>query len=160
VRAGDGDTRHRATATHGTRPSRIADGEFGYPTVNVERQQRDGDSLLSWFQRALLILRECPEFGVGSTSYVDSGKRSVLALLREAPSGAVLAVTNLADKRATVDLVGQDSLAGHPVEVFSDHDYAPVDAGLGRIPLRPYGYRWFRLRRSIGGRAGSARSAV
>ena len=134
----------------------IADGEFGYPTVNVERQQRDGNSLLSWFQRALLILRECPEFGVGSTAYVDSGQRSVLALLREAPSGAMLAVTNLADKRVTIDLGGDDRLAGPPVEVFADHDYTPVDAGLGRIPLGPYGYRWFRLRRTIGARAGSA----
>ncbi len=134
----------------------IAEGEFGYPTVNVERQQRDANSLLSWFQRALLILRECPEFGVGSTSYVDSGQRSVLALLREAPSGTMLALSNLADKRVTVDLGGDDRLAGDPIEVFSDHGYAPIDGRLGRIPLRPYGYRWFRLRRSIGGRAGSA----
>jgi maltose alpha-D-glucosyltransferase/alpha-amylase len=135
----------------------IADGPFGYPTVNVEQQQRDRSSLLSWFQRALLILRECPEFGVGSTAYVDCGQRSVLGLLREAPSGTMLALTNLADKRVTVDLSHDDRLAGDPIEVFADDDYRPTDGGLGRIPLRPYGYRWFRLRRTIGARAGSTR---
>src|SRR3954469_12539242 len=137
----------------------IADGDFGYPTVNVERQQRDASSLLSWFQRALLTLRECPELGVGSTSYVDTGQRSVLALLREAASGAMLAITNLADKGVTVALGGDDRLAGDPIEVFSDHDYAPVDAGLGRIPIGAYGYRWFRLRRSLGGRVGSVNAS-
>jgi hypothetical protein len=40
--------------------------------------------------------------------------------------------------------------------VFADHDYRPVDADLGEIDLGPYGYRWIRLRRVIGGRAGSA----
>jgi maltose alpha-D-glucosyltransferase / alpha-amylase len=135
----------------------IADGDFGYPTVNVERQQRDPTSLLSWFQRALLILRECPELAIGSTTYLDSGQRSVLALLREAPSGAMLAVANLADKRVTVELGPPDRLAGDPIEVFADQDYPPPGGELGPISLGPYGYRWFRLRRTIGGRAGSAR---
>jgi maltose alpha-D-glucosyltransferase/alpha-amylase len=70
----------------------------------------------------------------------------------------MLALSNLADKRVTVDLAGDGRVAGDPVEVFSDHDYAPVEA-VGRIPLRPYGYRWFRLRRTIGGRAGSANAS-
>ena len=68
----------------------------------------------------------------------------------------MLALSNLADKRVTVDLGEDDRQDGDPIEVFADHDYAPVDADLGRIPLRPYGYRWIRLRRTIGGRAGSA----
>ena len=135
----------------------ISGGEFGYESVNVELQQRDPESLLSWFQHALLTLRECPEFGIGTCSYTDSGHRSVLALLHDAPSGAILALTNLSARSHTIDLGPQESQSGEPIEVFADRDYPPITSDLNGIRLGPYGYRWIRLRRTIGGRAGSAR---
>ena len=125
----------------------ITGGEFGYETVNVEDQQRDPESLLVWFQRALLILRECPEFGAGTCTYVDTGDRAVLALRHEAPSGAMLALTNLADRRRTVSLGSaacDDSGDGDVVEVFSDQAYDALDgcprpdrARPLRLPLDP-----------------------
>ncbi|CAN5555248.1 alpha-amylase family protein [soil metagenome] len=133
----------------------IAGGEFGYENLNVERQQRDPTSLLSWFQRALLILRECPEFGVGTCSYVDTGERAVLALVHDAPSGAMVALTNLGPDPVIVDLGPQSQQDGEPLAVFADQDYPPVGADLDRIELGPYGYRWIRLRRTIGARSGS-----
>jgi maltose alpha-D-glucosyltransferase/alpha-amylase len=135
----------------------ISDGEFGYQNVNVEDQQRDPASLLVWFQRALLILRECPEFGVGTASYIDTGNRSVLAMLRDATSGTMLALTNLANKKSTVALGPQEVQDGDPIEIFADRDYPPIGADLNGIELGPFGYRWFRLRRAIGARSGSAR---
>jgi maltose alpha-D-glucosyltransferase / alpha-amylase len=132
----------------------ITGGEFGYEAVNVENQQRDPNSLLGWFQRALLILRECPEFGVGTCAYVDTGHRAVLALVREAPSGAMLAVTNLADDPVSVGVDPQTTHDGDPIDVFTDQDYPPIK-DLSDIEIGPYGYRWIRLRRTIGARAGS-----
>ena len=134
----------------------ITGGDFGFETVNVEDQQRDPASLLSWFQRALLILRECPEFGVGTCTYVDTGERSVLALVHDAPSGAMLAVINLANAPSSVDLGPHDAQEGDPIDVFADSDYPPAGADLHDIAIGPYGYRWIRLRRSIGARAGSS----
>jgi maltose alpha-D-glucosyltransferase/alpha-amylase len=133
----------------------ISGGEFGYERVNVDDQQRDPSSLLAWFQRALLILRECPEFGVGACSYLDTGQRSVLALVHEAPSGAMLAVTNLAADPCTIALGPQPTQAGDPVDVFANQQYRAVNADLQDIELGAYGYRWIRLRRTIGARAGS-----
>jgi maltose alpha-D-glucosyltransferase / alpha-amylase len=135
----------------------IADGEYGFGQVNVEDQQRDPGSLLSWFQRALLTLRECPEFGSGVCHYVDTGERAVLALVHEAPSGAMLAITNLGPRRRTIDLGAQPEQDGLPTEVFADRAYAAVGADLSGIEVAGRGYRWIRLRRTVGGRAGSAR---
>jgi maltose alpha-D-glucosyltransferase/alpha-amylase len=137
----------------------ISGGDFGFETVNVEDQQRDPDSLLTWFQRALLILRECPEFGDGTCSYIDSGNRSVLTLLHQAPSGAMIAITNLSADSSRIDIGRHEAQDGEPVEVFSDQDYRPIAIDLTGIDIGPYGYRWIRLRRTIGGRAGSAPSA-
>ena len=85
----------------------IAEGEFGYPKVNVTAQRRDAHSLLSWMERALHTLRECPEFAIGSFEPLDTKERSVVALRYEAPSGVMLALTNLADEPCVVDLADQ-----------------------------------------------------
>jgi maltose alpha-D-glucosyltransferase/alpha-amylase len=135
----------------------VDDDEYGYRRVNVEAQQRDPGSLLSWFQRALLTLRECPEFGNGLCHYVDTADRAVLALVHDAPSGAMLAVINLAPDGRTIDLGPQDEAEGEPMEVFADREYPALGADLTGIVLAGYGYRWIRLRRTIGARAGSAR---
>jgi len=70
-----------------------------------------------------------------------------------------IAVTNLGPTKRTVDLVPLDEQSGEPYEVFADRSYPPVGAGLQQIEVAGHGYRWIRLRRSIGGRAGSARRA-
>ena len=134
----------------------IDDDEYGYQHVNVETQDRDPSSLLAWFRRALLTLRECPEFGIGTCRYVDTGDRAVLALVHEAPSGVMLAVTNLGSTKRTVDLGPQDGADGDPIEMFADRAYPAVGPRLDGLEIAGYGYRWLRLRRTLGARAGSS----
>ena len=129
----------------------IADGDFGYPSVNVAAQRRDHGSLLHWMERMLHTLRECPEFGVGTCHPLDTGEGAVLALRYEAPGGVMLAVTNLGARRRTVDIGTQPGPEGDPVEVFADRAYEAVPADLARIDVAGYGYRWIRLRETPGG---------
>ena len=135
----------------------ISGGEYGFERINVDAQQRDPSSLLCWFQRALLTLRECPEFSIGTCRYVDAGDRAVLALVHEAPSGTMLALTNLGAAKRTVSLTRLDDQHDAPSEVFADREYSPVGPELKDIEIAGYGYRWIRLGRTIGARAGSAR---
>jgi maltose alpha-D-glucosyltransferase/alpha-amylase len=58
----------------------------------------------------------------------------------------MLAVTNLANRRRTVDLGAQPGAEGDPVEVFADRPYDPVGSDLTGIEVAGYGYRWIRLR--------------
>ncbi len=128
----------------------ITGGDFGYATVNVEAQRRDPGSLVHWMERMLHTLRECPEFGIGTCTPVDTGDPAVLALHYEAPGGVVLAVHNLSDKKRTVDLGEQPGQEGDPVEMFADRDYDPAGPQLKGIDLAGYGYRWIRLRETPG----------
>jgi maltose alpha-D-glucosyltransferase / alpha-amylase len=68
----------------------------------------------------------------------------------------MLAVVNLADEPTIIDLGPQDVQEGDPIDVFTDSDYPAPRADLHDIDIGPYGYRWIRLRRSIGARAGSS----
>ena len=129
----------------------IDDGEFGYPTLNVTAQRRDPNSLLSWMERALHTLHECPEFAVGRWERLDSGERSVLALRYEAPSGVMLALTNLADQPCRIDLADQlGELPTAPTEVFGDGDYDDPRPDPAKLALNGYGYRWIRLHQGVG----------
>jgi maltose alpha-D-glucosyltransferase/alpha-amylase len=121
----------------------ITGGEFGYETVNVLAQRHEPDSMLSWMERMLRALRECPEMSTGTCTAVDVGQRSVLALRHEAPTGVVLALTNLGPKKVTVD--GTPAATGHAISIFADRDYGPVDDSLAELELDGYGYRWIRL---------------
>jgi maltose alpha-D-glucosyltransferase/alpha-amylase len=125
----------------------VSGGAFGYETVNVTAQRRDHGSLLVWTERMLRTLRECPEFGIGACQPVDTGVKSVLALLREAPTGMMLSLTNLADHEVVVDVPeAAAAVIAEPIEIFSDRPYPPPATSMSGLSLGPYGYRWIRIR--------------
>ena len=138
-----------ASAKHLVRPV-IAKGAFAYGKVNVATQRRDPTSLLSWMERMLHTLRECPEFAVGTCAPVDTGETSVLALRFEGAGGVMLAVTNLGPDDRSVDLGPQEGAEGDPVEVFANRGYEQPRSELKRLQLDAYGYRWIRLRDTPG----------
>ena len=126
----------------------IAEGEYGYRSVNVRDQQRDPGSLLSWFETVLPALRETPEFGVGTCTVLDTKSDEVLALRYECPTGSVLAVLNLGTERSSVDLSTQVDTGGPATfDVLSDRDYAGTPDDLSAVEVDGSGYRWIRLAR-------------
>jgi maltose alpha-D-glucosyltransferase/alpha-amylase len=128
----------------------IAKGEFGYPTVNAREQEQDPDSLLRWFYNVLPVLRQCPEFGSGTCSVLDTKDERVLGLRYDCPTGSVIAVLNLSTEDVTVSLAPQEGATdGFPVDVLSDREYP--DAGdFTKVKLDASGYRWLRLSRTVG----------
>jgi maltose alpha-D-glucosyltransferase/alpha-amylase len=122
----------------------IADGEYGYRKVNVEAQRRDPQSLLNWLERALRRRKECPEFGLGACSWIETGRREVLAHRCDSGDCAVLALHNLAAKRVRVTLpLGEAVGSLHDVLMFEDCEVGAD--GVCRFELEPYGYRWLRI---------------
>ncbi|HUG21504.1 MAG TPA: alpha-amylase family protein [Albitalea sp.] len=124
----------------------IGEGEYGYPTVNVEVQRRDRDSLLNWLERTLRRRKECPEFGQGECTWIDTGHPAVLAHRCDLDGQTVFAVHNFGARRVKVDLpVGPDAGSVHDILNHRD-DEMPEDETHYRVKLEPYGYRWLRRR--------------
>jgi maltose alpha-D-glucosyltransferase/alpha-amylase len=122
-------------------------GAFAPKRANVRAQRRDKDSLLRWFEQLILVLRECPEIGVGTPGIVDVPvPRSVLVHRFDAPEGSVLLLHNLADTPVTLDLAAVDTGPG-AYEIFSDAGYEPLPKRISELRLNGWGYRWIRLRR-------------
>jgi trehalose synthase len=125
------------------------DERFDPAAVNVARQRREEDSLLNWFERLIRRRRECPELGFGTLRVLDGGADSVLAHRCDWDGSTIVAVHELAGRRAKVSLdlrAGRDAEA--LVDLFSHAEFPltpgePLELGLG-----PYDHRWLRLRRS------------
>ena len=138
-----------STAERTVRPV-VSAGDFGYAEVNVRDQQRDPESLLSWFERTIRVLRECPEFGTGTCTVLDTRDDQVLGLRYDGPTGSMLAVLNLGEDARTVDLAPQGELTpGFPIDVLADRDYPPA-GDLTGVEVDGSGYRWLRLARTVG----------
>jgi maltose alpha-D-glucosyltransferase/alpha-amylase len=126
----------------------IADGPYGYGTVNVTDQRHAPASLLGWFERMLRTLRECPEVGAGTCTAIDKPVAPGVLIHRcDDRSGSMLFLHNLSEEPTRVDLSELAAQADHPNQVFGNDGY-PEQLDLGSLDLDGFGYRWIRLARS------------
>jgi maltose alpha-D-glucosyltransferase/alpha-amylase len=123
----------------------VMDPVYGYQSVNVEAQLRNGSSLLNWTRRLIAMRTAYKAFGRGSIVILDPGNRKVLAYLREWDGETLLCVANLARTPQAVELDLARYEGRVPVEVMGKESFPP----LGRLPymltLPGHGYFAFRL---------------
>jgi trehalose synthase len=125
----------------------ITQGEFGPASVNVASQLREQDSMLSFTQRLIRRRRLTPELGMGGYSLIGVDNPAVLAHRCDWDGESVIALHNLSESEANVDLSGElDDRS--KIEIWSDREYSEVSAG--NLALGPWGYRWIRLVDRVG----------
>jgi maltose alpha-D-glucosyltransferase/alpha-amylase len=126
----------------------VTDGTFGYEKANVRAQRNDPGSLLSWFERMMRTLRECPEINTGTCTHVDvHTPPGLLAHRADDTTGTMLFLHNLGDQDVTVDVSSLGDIAESPTEMFADRDYGDIE--LAKVTVGGYGYRWICLRREL-----------
>jgi maltose alpha-D-glucosyltransferase / alpha-amylase len=120
----------------------VTDGVYGYEVVNVEQQRRDPSSLLAWTARMIGLRKQCPEIGWGEWRVVPTGSAAVLALQYRWRGNTLVCVHNLDDGAREARLrVG----GGKLTDLLDADELCSRPGGVHRVPLEPYGYRWFRL---------------
>jgi maltose alpha-D-glucosyltransferase/alpha-amylase len=132
-----------APADQMVRPMR-AGGKYGYRRVNVTDQRRDRDSFLNWVASLIRTRKECPEFGWGNWSEIESGEPAVFAheCIWE-DGGCVVAVHNLSRDDLSISLDIPDDECKRLFQVFGSRDDERPLAD-GPLALEGYGYRWYR----------------
>ena len=120
-----------------------------YERVNVADQRADPDSLLSWFERMIRTLRECPEVGVGTCTTLPVADPAVLVHRMDADQGSVLFLHNLGPRRRRRRRRPAARAAARR-----------AGGAVRRPPLRPGGRRPHRHRRGGSGTAGCGSGAA
>ena len=119
-------------------------GPYGYEAVKVQAQTRDPDSLLNWWERAIRIRKESPEFGHGELTVLETSDPAVFAHACRTGEGTVLAAHNLADRDVTVR-VDVSGLEGERLmELLGERDRRPLEPEV-ELELGRYGHCWMRV---------------
>jgi maltose alpha-D-glucosyltransferase/alpha-amylase len=127
----------------------VEDGPFSYERVNVTNERLDPNSLLTWFERTLNARRECEEIATGDHEVLDVGADNILVHRATGRTGSTLFVHNLADQPARLNLRAVRDPEQPPLNFVADSDYG-IDVDMDDLQVAGYGYRWIRLRRTIG----------
>jgi maltose alpha-D-glucosyltransferase/alpha-amylase len=123
----------------------ITKGKFAYKKINVAAQERDPESLLAEVQRIVRARKECPEFGWGDFSIMETKEAAVFAHRCDWEGDAVMAVHNLDEKPVEVELDLSPAEADHLVSLIGVERVERIRNGTHRVKLEGFGYRWFRL---------------
>ena len=123
----------------------MMDPILGYEAVNVEAQQGDPSSLLSWMRNMIALRKLFRVFGRGTLRFLNPSNRKVLAYLRSYEKQQVLCVANLSRFAQPVDLELPELEGATPVEMLGYVDFPPIGKQPYRLTLGPYGFLWLEL---------------
>ncbi len=125
----------------------VVDPQFHYETVNVEAQQANPNSLLSWVRSMIRRRQRHPVFGRGGIEFLSPDNEQVLAYLREGEDETILVVGNLSRHSQFVEL-DLSRFAGHqPTEMLGRTDFPTIGTGAYPLSLGPYGFYWLSFDR-------------
>jgi maltose alpha-D-glucosyltransferase/alpha-amylase len=123
----------------------IMDPVFGYEAINVEAQQSDQSSLLTWVRNMIALRKLFRVFGRGTLEFLNPSNRKILAYLRKYDGEQILCVANLSRFAQPVDL-DLAALEGMvPIEMLGYVEFPVITQQPYRLTLGPYGFFWLEL---------------
>jgi len=123
----------------------VLDPVYGFPSVNVEAQQRHPNSLLHWVRNLVNVRKEHPVFGLGCFTPLTSSNDKVLGFLRESADDVVLVVANLSATAQPVELDLSRFTGRVPVELLGGTHFPPIGDLPYLLTLGQHGFYWFAL---------------
>jgi maltose alpha-D-glucosyltransferase / alpha-amylase len=123
----------------------IDDEEFGFQTVNVDRQRRDTDSLLNWTERVIRMRKECPEVSWGDFIVLRTNVSEVLAIRYDWRDTSLLTLHNFSSRKQRVRLKTGCNRGDLLVELFDGKHSQAANDGVHHVDLTPYAWRWYRV---------------
>jgi len=126
----------------------IMDPIYGYTALNVEGQQGDPSSLLSWMRNMIALRKIFQVFGRGSIEFLNPTNRKILAYLRCSKDEQILCVANLSrfPQPVALDLAQFDGVK--PVEMMGYVEFPRIGKQPYPLTLGAYEFLWFELHKT------------
>lgn len=108
-----------------------------YPRINVAAEERDPDSLLTWYKRLIWARKASPALTGGSYTPVEPSGRGVFAFFREGGGQRVVVLLNFSRWQKRLSVKNGSKRWGKKVLAYPDiyEDSVP----LAHVGLAPYG---------------------
>ncbi|HEX4810271.1 MAG TPA: maltose alpha-D-glucosyltransferase [Bryobacteraceae bacterium] len=121
------------------------DPAYHYEATNVEAQQDNPHSLLSWMKRLIALRKQYKAFGRGSLEFLAPSNQRVLAFFRRYEQEQILVVANLSRFAQPVELDLHKYRGYTPVEMLGRTDFPVIGETNYPITLGPNSFYWFTL---------------
>jgi maltose alpha-D-glucosyltransferase/alpha-amylase len=82
----------------------IDSGDYSYHQINIEIEQADSNSLLTWTKRMIRLRKACPETGWGNWTILETGSSQVLAIKYEWQGQILVTIHNFSDRLQQAEL--------------------------------------------------------
>jgi maltose alpha-D-glucosyltransferase/alpha-amylase len=125
----------------------IQDPVYGYPAVNVLRQNASEHLLLNWMRSIITVRGSTGVFGRGSIEFLYPANHRILAYVRRLGNEAILAVNNLSSAAQAVELDLRRYKGNILIEMSGKNMFPRVGDLPYPLTMGPYQFYWFRLRR-------------
>ncbi len=127
----------------------IMDPVWGYEAINVEAQQGDPSSLLSWMRNMIALRKLFRVFGRGTLEFLNPENRKILAYIRRYEDEQILCIANLSRFAQPVDL-DLSALEGMtPIEMLGYVEFPAITKQPYRFTLGAYGFLWLELHGAV-----------
>jgi maltose alpha-D-glucosyltransferase / alpha-amylase len=126
----------------------VMDPVWGYEAINVEAQQGDPSSLLSWMRNMIALRKLFQVFGRGTLSFLNPTNRKILGYIREYQNERVLCVANLSRFAQPVELDLAAYAGMVPVEMLGYVEFPRIRTAPYPLTIGPYGFLWLELQPS------------
>ncbi len=123
----------------------IMDPVYGYESTNVEAQQGDPSSLLTWMRNMIALRKLFRVFGRGTMEFLHPSNRKVLAYLRSYENEKILCLANLSRFAQPIELDLSRFEGMVPIEMLGYVEFPQIRKTPYPLTLGPYGHLWFEL---------------
>ncbi len=123
----------------------ITDPGYHYESVNVETQQANPDSFLSWMKRIIALSKRYKAFGRGNIEFLQPENHKVLTFLRRYQGETILVIANLSHLGQQTQLDLTEFTGCRLINLFGPVEFTPVTESKYHFTLSPYAYYWFSL---------------
>jgi maltose alpha-D-glucosyltransferase/alpha-amylase len=127
----------------------VMDPVWGYEAINVEAQQSDPSSLLSWMRNMIALRKLFQVFGRGTLKFLNPANRKILAYIREYKNEKILCVANLSRFAQPVELDLAAYIGLTPIEMLGYVEFPKIRSTAYPLTVGPYGFLWLELQPSL-----------
>ncbi len=127
----------------------VMDPVWGYEAINVEAQQSDPSSLLSWMRNMIALRKLFQVFGRGTLKFLNPANRKILAYIREYKNEKILCVANLSRFAQPVELDLAAYIGLTPIEMLGYVEFPKIRSTAYPLTIGPYGFLWLELQPSL-----------
>ena len=138
----------------------IIDPEYHYEAVNVENQQKNPTSLLSWMKSLIAMQKRYKAFGKGKLEFLLPENNKILAYIRSYEDEQIIVAVNLSQHAQVAEFILSKYEGLVPHEVFGGSNFPKIKKEGYTLTFDPYGYYIFRLVKEEAVSAGGARPDI